>query len=136
MPLSIIFEQSKGNSAFPDIRVNEHLWGNRQRRSSVLRTAFLDNMLAFMQGIADNHAMPKKPKAVSETLRQSIQECGQTRYRIAQETGIAESVLSRFVTGETRLSLNAVDTLCEYFQLELTKRRRVTSAGSESKGKT
>ena len=36
---------------------------------------------------------------VSEQLRRAVETCGQTRYRISQETGIPESVLSRFVAG-------------------------------------
>lgn len=37
---------------------------------------------------------------VSETLRRELERCGRTRYAVAQETGIPESVLSRFAHGQ------------------------------------
>lgn len=42
-----------------------------------------------------------------------MQDCGKTRYRISQETGIPESILSRFVNAKAGLSLANIDLLCE-----------------------
>ncbi len=58
---------------------------------------------------------------VSATLRQAIETSDQSRYRIAQETGLAQSALSRFINGESDLSMKAIEKLCEHFELELTK---------------
>ena len=58
----------------------------------------------------------KRP--VSEVLRYAVQDSAQSRYRIAQETGISESTLSRFLNGADLQTVN-VDLLAEYFDLEL-----------------
>lgn len=55
---------------------------------------------------------------VSGRLRVAIRESGLTNYRIAQDTGISESTLSRFVRGADLNSTN-LDTLAQYLGLEL-----------------
>jgi ribosome-binding protein aMBF1 (putative translation factor) len=55
--------------------------------------------------------MSSKP-LISDQLRRAIEQSGMSRYRISRETGINESVLSRFVHSETSLSLETVDSLC------------------------
>jgi transcriptional regulator with XRE-family HTH domain len=64
--------------------------------------------------------MAKKPKLISESIRELIETCGQSRYRISQETGISQSNLSRFMSGQTNLSMNAIDRLCQYLEVQLT----------------
>ena len=59
---------------------------------------------------------------VSETLRRAVERSGMSRYVIAKETGIAQSMLSRFVTGRRGLSLDAVDRLAAFLKLELVAR--------------
>ena len=62
-----------------------------------------------------------------DEIREAIDASGKTRYRIAQESGIAESVLSRLMSGERGLSIDAMETLADYFGLEIVmrpKRRR------------
>ncbi len=66
--------------------------------------------------------MPKKAKTVSERIREAIETADLTRYRIAQETGIEESALSRFMSRDRGLSMEALDALAEYFGLELVQR--------------
>lgn len=61
----------------------------------------------------------KRLTSVSEQVRQLIESCGLTRYRIAQQTGIAESTLSRFVAGQRTLSSDALDKLGELLDLEV-----------------
>lgn len=56
---------------------------------------------------------------ISNQLRKYIETAGVTRYKIAQETGIAQSVLSRFVHGKAGLDLVSVDRLAEFFNLSL-----------------
>ncbi len=57
-----------------------------------------------------------------DEIRDAIEASGRTRYRIAQESGIAESVLSRLMTGERGLSIDALETLADYFGLEIVMR--------------
>ena len=62
-----------------------------------------------------------------DELRDAIEASGKTRYRIAQESGIAESMLSRLMSGERGLSIDALETLADYLGLEIVmrpKRRR------------
>lgn len=57
-----------------------------------------------------------------KVIRQAIKASGQTRYRISKETGIAQSNLSRLMSGETGLSVETIERLAEYLQLEITVR--------------
>jgi len=73
--------------------------------------------------------MKKKSLPLTEQLRQALVNCGETRYRIAKNTGIGADTLCRFVNGERFLSAEAMDTLGEYLGLELRKRRSTTRKG-------
>ena len=69
----------------------------------------------------------KKKKAkrpLTDALKTAIDRSGVTRYRIAKDTGILETSLSRFVRGETSLRLDKADVLAEYLGLELVKKRK------------
>lgn len=66
---------------------------------------------------------------MSETLRRAVETCGITRYRIAQETGINESTLSRFVASGRGLSMENTDRLCAYLGLELKAKRGKSRKG-------
>jgi len=52
-------------------------------------------------------------------IRKAINSHPMTRYQIAQETGVSESVLSRFANGKTSLTLSKASTLCHFLGLEL-----------------
>ena len=64
---------------------------------------------------------------MSDRLRTTIEECGATRYQIAKATGITESSLSRFVVSGRGLSIEALDKLFQYLDLDITPRRRKRS---------
>jgi transcriptional regulator with XRE-family HTH domain len=57
--------------------------------------------------------------AFSTQLRQAVRACGMSQYRLAKETGIAQSVLSRFLNCGYGLSMASVDKLCEAIGAEL-----------------
>lgn len=57
---------------------------------------------------------------MSQQLRERIEAAGVTRYRIAKETSVSQSALSRFASGECMLRLEHVDALCLFLGLELT----------------
>lgn len=68
--------------------------------------------------------MPKKQtKPMSERLKDAIANCGVTRYRIAKDTEIEESALSRFMSGKRGLSMEAIDRLLDYLGLEVVERK-------------
>ena len=60
----------------------------------------------------------RRPK-VSEQVRRAIQDCGLTRYRIAQLTDMDQATLAKFMSGERGLSTTALDTLGELLDLEV-----------------
>jgi transcriptional regulator with XRE-family HTH domain len=68
--------------------------------------------------------MSKSKRTMTDVLKAAIRQCGVTRYRIAKDTGILETSLSRFMAGETSLRLDKADVLAEYLGLELVKKRK------------
>ena len=67
--------------------------------------------------------------SLSDQVRDAVERSGLTRYRIAQETGIAESTLSRFVRGLQGLSTEHVDQLGELLGLRIVASGRRRSSG-------
>lgn len=65
--------------------------------------------------------MLKRPKLISEQLRDAIRSAGVSRYRIAKEIGVTEALLSRFMNGVAGLGQNTIDKIGEYLDLELVK---------------
>ena len=61
-------------------------------------------------------------QSVSDALRRAIAGAAVSRYRIARDTGVEQSALSRFVKGRRSLDLTTVDLLADYLDLELVKR--------------
>jgi hypothetical protein len=55
--------------------------------------------------------MPRQ-RPFSDQLRWAIQQSDKTRYAISKETGIAQSILSRFIHGDAGLSLENIDRVC------------------------
>jgi transcriptional regulator with XRE-family HTH domain len=47
-----------------------------------------------------------------EQLRRAIRRSGLSRYAIAKQTGIQQSQLSRFMSGERGLSIAAIEAIC------------------------
>jgi transcriptional regulator with XRE-family HTH domain len=65
---------------------------------------------------------------VAEQLKVAIEQSGKTRYRISQECGISESVLSRFVRGERELTVASVERLCAALGLEFVLAMKKTKS--------
>lgn len=61
----------------------------------------------------------KRLTKMTDQIRQAIDDSGLTRYRIAQDTGIDESTLAKFYHGTRGLSLNNMDRLFEYLELQI-----------------
>jgi len=104
-------------------KTNNALVGSRSCRKHSL-TSGKATILASRRSKGYNHNMAKK-KPLSEQLR----DADVTRYRISQATGIAQGQLSRFVHAQSRLSMDTLDILAEYLELEViskqnTRKRR------------
>ena len=72
--------------------------------------------------------LPLGMPRVSESLRDALERSKQSRYAISKETGIPQSVLSRFIHGQPLRGEN-LDTLAEHLGLELRSVRRTRKAG-------
>jgi plasmid maintenance system antidote protein VapI len=67
----------------------------------------------------------RKDETVTDQLRRLIRESGVTCYVIAQQTGVSNATLSKFLSGERGLSCEAMDALGEYFGWQVvTKGKR------------
>lgn len=71
----------------------------------------------------------RRPKKMTDQIRQAIDDSGLTRYRIAQDTGIDESALAKFYNGHRGLSLDNLDRLCEYLGLRFVMDRKPNPKG-------
>ena len=81
--------------------------------------------LDFATSTNDNRDMAKRrPKKLSDQVRQAIANSDLTRYRISKLTGIDQSQLSKFVNGLRGLSTDGLDRLGELLGLEITVRKR------------
>jgi hypothetical protein len=74
-----------------------------------------------------------KGRKVSEQLREAVETCGLSRYRIWKETGITQSTLSRFVRGHAALDLESVDALAAFLGLELRAAGTVKRKASQTR---
>ena len=61
----------------------------------------------------------KAPETISEQLRRFIKNSGLSLYQLERETGVHNSMLSRFLRGERGLRLESVDALSKYLKLRL-----------------
>jgi ribosome-binding protein aMBF1 (putative translation factor) len=79
---------------------------------------------------ANNVNMVKKTKrpTLTEQVRRAIADSGITRYRIAQETGIAESTLCKFMAGERGFTLASLDKLADFLGLDIVARSSTRKA--------
>jgi transcriptional regulator with XRE-family HTH domain len=65
--------------------------------------------------------------SVIEAIKAALESCGESRAQVARGSGVAESQLSRLVTGERGLSMDSAEKLADYMGLEIVvrpKRRR------------
>ena len=59
---------------------------------------------------------------IVEAIRKHIKNCGKTRYRISQDTGVDEATLCRIVAGK-KCSTETADILLKYFRLTIAKKK-------------
>jgi hypothetical protein len=77
-------------------------------------------VLARMASIPYNLNMGKNRLLFSDELRGLIDASGMSRYRIAKQLGIAESTLSRFMSGERGLTMKCLDALAALLDLHVS----------------
>jgi transcriptional regulator with XRE-family HTH domain len=67
--------------------------------------------------------MAKKRLTFTDEIRRAIEESDLSRYRICKEIGIAQSLMSRFMSGRGGLSLDTLDRLAGLLDLHLAGNR-------------
>jgi plasmid maintenance system antidote protein VapI len=73
--------------------------------------------------------MARKRLTFSDELRRAVNDCGLSRYRICKELGIAESTLSRFISGERGLTTKCLDRLAALLDLHVASAARPKKKG-------
>jgi transcriptional regulator with XRE-family HTH domain len=68
--------------------------------------------------------MGKKREKLSDQIRRAIDASGLSRYRICKETGILQSVMSRFMSGQGGLSTERLDDLADLLGLNIATDRK------------
>ena len=56
---------------------------------------------------------------LSESLRKAIEKAGYTNYALSQLSGVSQSVLNRFVSGERDITLETASKIAAAIGLEL-----------------
>ncbi len=64
--------------------------------------------------------MSRRRAKLSDQIRRAVDDCGRTRDRISMETGISQSTLSRFMSGERGLPTDTLDLLADDLDLNIT----------------
>jgi hypothetical protein len=71
---------------------------------------------------------------ITEQLRTAIRDSNETHYRIREGSGVDTRSLDRFMSGETpHIGGRTIDLLCEYFDLELRRKKQRRSAKQAGK---
>lgn len=87
-------------------------------------------MLDVKTSIRYGYYMTKKRrKQLTDQIRQAIENCGVSRYEIAKCTGIDESALAKFFNGHRGLSMEALNALGEFLELEIVMNRKPEQNG-------
>jgi transcriptional regulator with XRE-family HTH domain len=74
--------------------------------------------------------MGKQRVKLSEQIRRAVDASGLSRYRIAKTLNVAESTVSRFMSGKGGLSMEYLDDLADLLDLNLvTGRPRLKQKG-------
>lgn len=72
-------------------------------------------------------------ETIQSALRKAMNDSGVTRYRISKETGLPESVLSRFAAGDDARG-GTIDTLADFLGAELRVKAKKPKAAATKKG--
>ncbi len=69
---------------------------------------------------------------VLDEIRKAIRESEISRYRISKEIDISEAQLSRLMAGKSGLSIDSLEKICEFLNLEILirpKAKRLKKGG-------
>jgi transcriptional regulator with XRE-family HTH domain len=66
---------------------------------------------------------------ILKAIREAIRQSGKTRYSISKATGIDQAQLSKLMKGNTGLSLDSLERLAEFLELEIVIRPKRQKKG-------
>lgn len=66
-----------------------------------------------------------------DAIRRAVEASGQTRYRIAKESGVSAGQLSRLVNGERGMTVDTIERLADHLGLRI----RIEPKGKTTKGR-
>lgn len=66
--------------------------------------------------------MSEYPNKLAATIRKAIRRSEMTGYRLAQESGVSQATISRFMRNQIDLKLEVASRLCKVLGLELRGR--------------
>ena len=66
---------------------------------------------------------------VLDDIRKAIKASDNSRYRISKDIGLSESHLSQFMDGTKGLSIEALELLADYLELEIVARPKRRKKG-------
>jgi transcriptional regulator with XRE-family HTH domain len=78
--------------------------------------------------------MATRRTKLSDQVRRAVDASGQSRYRISKELGVAESTMSRFMSGQGGLSLDTLDALADLLDLNVTMGKPTTGQKGPTRG--
>lgn len=96
-------------------------WGRRTVEDAA--TSTLDGLLTLVDHQAST-GYDVHMGRILDAICEAIETSNKTRYRIAKETGISQAQLSRVMSGERGLSIDALERLADYLELEIIIRSR------------
>ena len=64
-------------------------------------------------------ARSRTPETLSDALKQAIRASEKSEYQVAQEAGVSQIVISRFLSGERDIRMATADKLANALQLKL-----------------
>jgi len=67
---------------------------------------------------------PRPAESLSDALRRHIRAEGVSLYELAEQTGVARGLLSRFMRGERDIRLETANRIAAYLGLELRRVRK------------
>ena len=56
----------------------------------------------------------------SEQVEKALLNCGLTQYKVAKESGVSAGMLSRFLSGQTSMSLRTLDKIAPLIGIKVT----------------
>lgn len=66
---------------------------------------------------------------ISDQLREAVRGSGLSIYAAAKGAGVSEPSLNRFMRGKRSLTLESADKLAAFFEMRLTRPKRVKREG-------